>query len=405
MSRPKILVSSTILPFPPNRGDRARLYRVLACLSEIAEVELIALKRGWDPNSDMEDVVPGLPEVRIHSITVSKLQVISKACQSLFRLQPFMVYRFMNASVLRFFDQHIAAFQPHMFWGYQLDSYPLYRFLGKTKRVLDLIDSLTFHFSNISASSEITSRAKLISLVQPGLQSLERRALLETDRVLVSSPPNLEHMRNLHRLPLENCEVLRASVPESFLESSWKFDQNRPLRVLFVGYLPYPPNQMAVRTAIRDVMPLVWERYPEAQFIVCGSGYESLQNEFGAMRGVTFKGFVADLVREYCDASVMLVSTPYAAGIQTKLVEGMAVGLPAVVSATCVAANGVRHDQEVMAATDAHGMAESIMFMYSDSNTANRISKAARDFVLNNHTTESQRRHIQSIVESVLGSP
>ena len=43
MSRPRVLVFSSVLPLPVDRGDRNRLFHVLQLLAGMADVRLLAV--------------------------------------------------------------------------------------------------------------------------------------------------------------------------------------------------------------------------------------------------------------------------------------------------------------------------------------------------------------------------
>jgi glycosyltransferase involved in cell wall biosynthesis len=190
---------------------------------------------------------------------------------------------------------------------------------------------------------------------------------------------------------LDNC------VPQEIMRVPWQPDPARPPTLLFVGNLAYVPNAAAVRLILAEVLPRVRRRVPEVRVLVCGSRGEALAREFAGLTGVEFRGFVPDLLPLYRGASVMLVPVPLAGGTQYKLLESMAVGLPAVVSGVSAAITGVSHGREVLVGDTADEYADATCRLLLDGALAARISGEARRFVRTRHTWESKRPLIERL--------
>jgi glycosyltransferase involved in cell wall biosynthesis len=101
----------------------------------------------------------------------------------------------------------------------------------------------------------------------------------------------------------------------------------------------------------------------------------------GALAGVTVVGFVPDLSSILSRVRLSVAPIRYGAGIQTKILETMAAGLPAVVSSIAAAPIEAEPGAEILVATSAGEMSDEIVRLLSDEATARRIGEAGSRFV------------------------
>jgi sugar transferase (PEP-CTERM/EpsH1 system associated) len=107
-------------------------------------------------------------------------------------------------------------------------------------------------------------------------------------------------------------------------------NQSRP-NILFMGAMDYFPNEDAVLYFSREVWPLVKKAMPDAKFVVVGG---KPSKEVMALsekdKGIIVTGFVQD-VREYLKtADVFVAPLRIARGVQNKILEALAAGVPVV---------------------------------------------------------------------------
>jgi glycosyltransferase involved in cell wall biosynthesis len=105
---------------------------------------------------------------------------------------------------------------------------------------------------------------------------------------------------------------------------------------VFVGSLDYAPNRRAIRFLVDDVMPLVWERLPNARLRVAGRG---VGERIEPSERVEALGFVEHIRDAYVGASCVVIPLLEGGGSPLKFVEALAYGLPVV--ATPFAAAGL----------------------------------------------------------------
>jgi polysaccharide biosynthesis protein PslH len=399
MNKKKILIFSTISPVPVNRGDRIRLFQTVKNLSTFADVRLLFLDRAWESCEQDFSLLPG---VEVVALKVFKHEMLTQIAKSICRLQPYAVYKLIDKRVRAFVRTQVADFKPDIFWSHQIDTYPLFEDFETSNvvKVMDLVDSISLHYDAARAELNPSLKMRVTSNSQINLDKAERDCITESDCLIVSSHANLKYLNEKYRDLPENIDVVHVHVDPTLLDRSWKFDLDRENNLLFVGYLAYPPNELAVAYVIEEVLPKLQGKLP-VNFIICGGGEQQLAQKYQHLPNVTFKGYVKDLSAEYLNASAMISPAPFASGIQNKLVEAMAIGLPSIISAKTAPANGVIDKKHVITCDSAQNFADAVIDLMTNQDLAATLSSGARMFVIKEHTSSVQIEKLKEIVSKV----
>lgn len=385
--KPRVLVFSTLLPLPVDRGDRNRLFHVLELLATVADVRLVAIARDWEP--PVEDMSP-LKAIDVRTIGVSARDVMAYGAWSAVTARPYLITRYAMPRVKRLVARELAEYEPDVFWGFQAPAFPFLDLAHRQRRVIDLVDSPSRYAAMVRESADVSWMARVSSAAQWRLRAFEARGIGQCHAVLVNSALDQEHVRELSGSGVR-IAVLDNCVPRSMLDQPWEADPSRPPQLLFVGNLAYAPNAAAVRRLVTEILPRVREDVRDAQLIVCGARGEELARELGQHAGVHFSGFVADLLPLYQGSSVMVVPVPVAGGTQYKLLESLAVGLPSVTSRVSAEVTGLTDGEEVLVADSTDEFVAAVLRVLRDGGCAGRLSAAGRRFIAASHTWESKR--------------
>jgi polysaccharide biosynthesis protein PslH len=401
MDKPKILVFCTVSPLPLDRGDRIRLYQTIEQLSQIAHVRLLYVDRQWE--SIVNDFNQEFPTVEFYPVKVTKLEVLWETLRSVLILRPAVAYRFVTNGVKQAFREQLETYQPDLVWGIQMHCYPLLQDIKTAKKVVDIMDSVTLFYELADRYQKATFVQQIMrGLQQVNLVKYEKRIIQESDFFLTCSDPNVQHLKSLHGDT--DISIVYNRVGDEFLnrDETWEFDDSTPPRLLFVGHLRYVPNNLAVRYIAEEIIPALKDKLELFEFIICGKGHEQLQEEFKDVPNLVFKGFVEDLSAEYRNASVLISPVPYASGVQNKVIEAMALGLPVVIFSQTAVANEMKHGIEVLACDTPAEFAEAIVNISQDRVLAEQLSQAASKLVQNRHTPTSQLQSFKQIVADIV---
>jgi sugar transferase (PEP-CTERM/EpsH1 system associated) len=154
-----------------------------------------------------------------------------------------------------------------------------------------------------------------------------------------------------------------------------------PGHLVFTGVMDYLPNVDGCVHFVREVLPLVRRRFPRAHFTIVGSRPTPAVVRLAEVAGVTVTGFVPD-TREYlARAAISVAPLRIARGIQNKVLEALAMGLPVV--GTTSATQGVegRAGEHYLVADEASAQADAITDLLAEPERAAALGARGRRFV------------------------
>jgi glycosyltransferase involved in cell wall biosynthesis/thymidylate kinase len=212
------------------------------------------------------------------------------------------------------------------------DTFPALRSVGAVPLVADVCDAASLRRRGELAASPWIRRPKL-ALRAAQLGYVERRLVARTPHLLFASERDRAALASRRGMVVPNGVDLaywtRRSPPAS-----------EPV-VAFTGVLAYGPNHDAALRLVTRVLPRLRERVPHARLVIAGRDPRpDLCAAAGEQTGVTLVRSPADLRTELERAAVYCAPLRFAAGIQNKLLEALAMELPVVASE--VAAAGLR---------------------------------------------------------------
>ncbi|HQQ48003.1 MAG TPA: glycosyltransferase, partial [Acidobacteriota bacterium] len=308
--RPVVMVSH-FFPFPTRSGAEIRTALNLKMLSELAEVVLVANQPG---DGDIAEAEKYAREV----ITVSPLGR-GKMRSVLRRLkEPFSALPAAGSWLdIRRFKEVLGdlggKYTDAVYWleaSWLLTALPE----GKKAVVLDQhnLDSEVLRKRAENASFPLSILYKHDFLKQ---RAFEKKELKKAAAVLAVS----EEEKTLHerKFGLENVEVLPNLVD---LERYPVIRGDRAPAIIMTGDFGYEPNAAGAEYLVKDVMPLVREKIPDAALVIAGKGSGSLpfREEFVELMGPFERPEDA-----FSSASVAAVPIFVGGGSRYKIIEAL----------------------------------------------------------------------------------
>jgi sugar transferase (PEP-CTERM/EpsH1 system associated) len=179
-----------------------------------------------------------------------------------------------------------------------------------------------------------------------------------------------------------------------------------PLRVsephiVFTGEMDYFPNVDAVRYFCRVIFPLVRQAVSAARFCIVGRHPTRRVKALADDRHVIVTGAVPD-VRPYLAAAHLAVA-PFriARGVQNKVLEAMAMGLPVVGTSMAfrglqaTAADGVR------IADEPEALAQEVLTLLRDGALRRRCARQSRQFVCRHHRWQDHGERLEALLQEL----
>ena len=150
---------------------------------------------------------------------------------------------------------------------------------------------------------------------------------------------------------------------------------------------------------MHEILPLVRARWPEARFTIVGSSPTRAVERLAEVAGVRVTGFVPDTRSELARAAVAVAPLRIARGIQNKVLEALAMGLPVV--GTTPATQGVEGEagRDFQVADDAASFAARVVELLERPDEARALGQRGRAFVERQYDWENVLAPLEPLLE------
>ena len=169
---------------------------------------------------------------------------------------------------------------------------------------------------------------------------------------------------------------------------------------VFVGNLGYGPNTAAAQYLVGKLMPELDRRGLDLKLLLAGARPGRKIQLLKNRKGVTVRGWVEDIRDAYADGLIFVAPMFSGLGLQNKILEAMAMGLPCVTTTMVNNAIGATLNKEILVADTLEGLADHVQQLLKDENEYNRIATAARAFVMSNYQWEDQVEKLETFISS-----
>ena len=264
-------------------------------------------------------------------------------------------------------------------------------------KVLDFVDVDSEKWGQYARESGIPRRA-IYALEQRLLRSYEKRLVKEFDRSILISEAERSVFATF--ADAERVEVVTNGVDvQSFARRGPRATEPR---LVFVGALDYFANEDGVIRFAREAMPAVRERVPGARLRVVGRKPGPAVRALAELPGVDVVGEVDDVREELWGAALAVVPLRIAQGLQNKVLEAMAAGIPVVSSPAAVRGIEGESGGEFLRADGPDEWAGAVERVLSNPGEAEEMVARALRMVRERYSWDRKAEEYERIVEAVV---
>ena len=337
------------IPYPPNKGDKIRAFQQLRAIAARHEVDLFTLA------DDAADVAhESTLRDYCHQVTVGRVNprlARLRALPYLFTRAPLTVPYFYSAELQREIRRAVAARSYDRIFVYCSAMAQYVERAWQIPTVTDFVDVDSDKWTQYAAFSRWPSSA-IYRRESRALQEYERQICEQSSCVIVTTEREASLIRQI--TDIARLHVIPNGVDTEFFQPSGKPLEGGPPTVGFIGDMSYFPNEEAVTYFARQVLPLIQQSVPGTRFLIVGRNPGHTVQKLAKINGVEVTGFVPDIRTHLARMHATVAPFSIAAGIQNKILEAMAFGLPVV--CTSRAAQGL--SPEAAGAVDVADRAE-----------------------------------------------
>jgi polysaccharide biosynthesis protein PslH len=394
----KILYLAHRIPYPPNKGEKIRTFNQI---QQLARRHAIHLCSFVDEPKDLR----GVSKLREHCASV---EIIDRRQAKTFLLAAVAFLKRTPLSVSLFYRKALAEKVAQKAATGRFDciivscsSMAQYVPSGSAlPKIIDFIDvdsekwrSYAKHCS-FPLSTVYRSEAYLLG-------KYEEQLAREFDHCILSSAVEAQFLRNRAKdrpiSVISNGVDLEYFTPRSHAREL----KGRPI-IVFTGVMDYFPNVDAVKYFCSTIFPIVLDSVPDAQFYIVGRNPTRQVKDLGKQINVIVTGTVAD-VRPYLEqARVAVAPFRLAHGVQNKVLEAMAMGLPVVGTAETFKGIAATEQDGIRIARDPLSFAEHVTTFLGNTSFGTEIGQEGRRLVERHHRWEDQGIKLEEILQQVM---
>ena len=382
----RVLYLTHSCPYPPNKGDRIRNFHILKHLAKTYEVTLMYPSFSTEDMQHAELLNKFCCSVK--TVQLSRFMGNLKCCVSLLANQPLTNAYFYARSL-----QDLVNQEPCDAIVVDCSSMAQYVRGFKKPRIIDFVDVDSDKWRHYA---DLTSFPKSFVYQREyrQLQRLEAKLVEEFDASIVISEEEKAHLPESDRL-----FVVRNGIDLEYFSPR---GSPNPNTVIFTGAMNYFPNIEGVLFFHGEVLPRIQQEIPSVKLIIGGMNpdpsIQQLESEH-----VMVTGFVPDM-RDYLEqATVCVVPLRIAKGIQNKVLEAMAMGIPVV--STSVANSGINavDNRDLILADDPQSFADAVVKLLRNENVRRTIASNARGFVEKEFSWDRNLQQLDQAITMAMG--
>jgi sugar transferase (PEP-CTERM/EpsH1 system associated) len=386
----KVLFLSQRVPYPPDRGDKITTWRLIERLRRRHEVRILAFAHDdRDVAAARELAEKGFP-IEVFRTHPRRDRLLSLPL--LLTAKPLTLGVFGSRALQASFDRWVA--ESDLVYAY---SSSMGAFMLEADRVPRVM-----HFAELDSDkwrqyAERTSppQSWIYRREWKTLYSFERRLAHAVDLNVFCTP--LEQRIFEERIPGAPSVVMPNGVDLAAYRPTANAPE--PGHLVFVGVMNYYPNVDGCLWFCEEILPALRGRHPDVRLSIVGAHPSPEIRRLASLPGVEVTGFVDDPRAWLRRAAVSVAPLRIARGIQNKVLEAMAMGLPVV--GTTSATQGVGGDagRDFVVADDAPGQVAALHALLSDPRSAAELGARARAFVEGRYDWEVALRPLDAILE------
>ena len=400
-----ILVLSHRVPFPPNKGEKIRSYHQLKHLR--AQGHRLHVCAPYEDDSELH-YFSGLEDDLGISTTKAKLgSKPLRLLSSFLRGKSLSVGNFYSKSLQEKIDQKIAN---ERFDWILCTASSMAEYIFRSKSLpQENAPGLIMDFMDLDSD-----KWQQYAALKPFPISLIYR--LEARRVA--------RLENLTHAKFDACLLISQNEVDLFQQQTGTANKihvvangldtdtfkpapkphPHPIRPVFIftGVMDYFPNEDAVLWFCENIWPDLKTRYPNAEFYIAGMQPSPKIQALSELPGVHVTGFVDDILDYYHKADLFVAPFRVARGVQNKVLQAFACGLPVI--STPIGAEGIACEHEkhllVTNSEDENSFKEATYRLVENESLRDRLRNSAAQLIREQYSWSGRLALLDEILNS-----
>lgn len=387
----KIVVVLPRFPFPIEKGDKLRAYHQIVALSKRNEVYLFCVSHCKVTEEQKQALQPYCKDIHVEPLNM--LVCYKNVLRNWFASKSLQIGYWNTKRAKRHCRAYIQQVQPDVVYSQMVRTMPLVARCDFPK-VMDFQDALSM---NVERRMEQAKGLKHYALhfEFKMLRSSEYNAFKIFDGLTIISEIDRD------AIPHRNGSAIQIVRNGVDFDTFHPMEANKDFAVVFCGNMQYAPNVDAAHFLVKDIMPLVWQRYPQARVVLAGATPKPSVRKLASDR-VSVTGSVDEIRTFYASSSVFVAPMRLGSGLQNKMLETMAMGVPCVSTPLANDALGAQGGQHLLLGSTAEELAEQICSLLASPEKGATLAANAQTFVRENFSWEASCLALEQVLSQAI---
>lgn len=373
-------------PYPLEKGDKLRAYYQLRDLSERFEIHLICTTDRPVSEAEKQKVLDFCASV--HVFRLKRLLVLFSLFQALFGRKPFQVKYFYQSWIHRKVNMLLQEWKPSHIYCQLVRASEYVKHYHNCDKTLDYMDALSKGMERRVAHA--TGPKKwLFAIESKRLAMYERQIFDYFEHQTIISAQDRNYILHPEK---DDIVLIPNGVDDQFFETR---ETAKTYKLVFTGNMSYPPNVEAAHYIRDQILPL-FAADPVNCLISGASPHASLQST----ANFHVSGWVEDIRDSYCSAEIFVAPMMIGTGLQNKLLEAMAMGLPCITTTLANNALTAIPEKQILIADNAADFAKQIRRLLDSKRFYDQIASAGRQFVKENYQWEQANLKLAKLISN-----
>lgn len=392
-ARPSILVITSRFPYPPVGGDKLRIWTIIEHLADRFDVDLFAL---YAREADLL----GLSEVErvcrlVRTQRLSRRRQVAGMMSAMRNGLPLQVGLYSDPAALesaralisgRHYDVVLAHLVRTLGYAMAVPGQPV---------VLELTDAISMNYERIRRPR--SGQEAVYVAERARLREYERQSLERVAAGVVVARQDADYLVGLGAAPGK----VRVITNGTDMRPSPRAGPHDPELVVFMGNLRSTQNADMATYFAQTILPRLRALRPAARFQVIGANPPRQVLALDRLPGVQVTGPVTDMALRLGQACVSVCPMRYGAGVQNKVLESMAVGVPVVTTGQGLEGIDATPGDQILVADDPDEFAALVAAVLADADLRDRLSRAGSAFIEERFRWDRPMRQYQDLIAEV----
>jgi len=358
---PSLVFLSHRIPFPPNKGDKIRAFRILEHLAATYTIHLgcfVDDPDDWQYRAKLEEFCA---EVACFGLPASTAKL--RALRGLLTGAPLSLAMFRHSGMAAWVEQTSARVRPDVVFAFSsaMGQY-VHDTRGKSRFIMDFVDVDSDKWRQYATQAK-PPMSWIYAREAQRLLAFDRKVGAASDGAVFVSDAEAALFRELAPELADKTHAVANGIDCVYFAPNHDFPSpfaGPGPHLVFTGTMDYRPNVDAVVWFVADILPLILRQSPAATFTIVGAKPSREVAALAQTPAVTVTGKVDDVRPFLKHADVVVAPLRLARGIQNKVMEGMAMARPVVTTPQGLEGLDALHGRDLLVATTPQAFADAV---------------------------------------------